>query len=135
MAAARLWLGTPYRHAAALRGVGCDCLGLIRGVWGDLGGARLPDLPPYGADWRDWRHVDALKALAETHLIRADSRIGAGRIVLFRLNGAPWPRHCAIASGPDRIIHAQERLGVVEAALTPAWRRRIAGTWDFPFKD
>ncbi|MEM1422329.1 MAG: peptidase P60, partial [Pseudomonadota bacterium] len=27
------WIGTPYRHQASLRGVGCDCLGLLRGVW------------------------------------------------------------------------------------------------------
>ncbi|MEM9842167.1 MAG: peptidase P60, partial [Pseudomonadota bacterium] len=33
--AARAWLGTPYRHQASRRGVGADCLGLIRGVWRD----------------------------------------------------------------------------------------------------
>jgi NlpC/P60 family putative phage cell wall peptidase len=27
------WIGTPYRHQASLKGVGCDCLGLIRGIW------------------------------------------------------------------------------------------------------
>ena len=36
VAAARAWIGTPYRHQAALRGVGCDCLGLLRGVWRDV---------------------------------------------------------------------------------------------------
>jgi len=30
---ARRWIGTPYHHRASLRGVGTDCLGLIRGVW------------------------------------------------------------------------------------------------------
>jgi NlpC/P60 family putative phage cell wall peptidase len=30
---ARGWIGTPYRHQASLKGVGCDCLGLLRGVW------------------------------------------------------------------------------------------------------
>ena len=30
---ARRWIGTPYRHQAATRGAGTDCLGLIRGVW------------------------------------------------------------------------------------------------------
>jgi len=33
VAAARAWLGTPYRHRASVRGAGCDCLGLLRGVW------------------------------------------------------------------------------------------------------
>jgi NlpC/P60 family putative phage cell wall peptidase len=33
VAETRAWLGTPYRHQASLKGVGCDCLGLVRGVW------------------------------------------------------------------------------------------------------
>jgi NlpC/P60 family putative phage cell wall peptidase len=133
--AARGWIGTPYRHAAALRGVGCDCLGLVRGLWSELGGAPLPTLPAYRPDWRDWSHVEALSALAERHLVAADIEVRPGRILLFRLHGAPWPRHCAIAVAPDRIVHAQERLGVVEAPLTLAWQRRIAGAWRFPFEN
>ena len=30
---ARDWIGTPYQHQASLKGAGCDCLGLVRGVW------------------------------------------------------------------------------------------------------
>lgn len=133
IAAARGWLGTPYRHAAALRGVGCDCLGLVRGVWADLGGASLPALPPYRPDWRDWRHAGELTALAERHLRPGEGSAGPGSILMFRLHGAPWPRHCAILVAPDRIIHAQERLGAIEAPLTAGWRRRLAGHWTFPF--
>src|SRR5690242_12458263 len=33
IAEARAFIGTPYRHQASLKGVGCDCLGLVRGVW------------------------------------------------------------------------------------------------------
>src|SRR4051812_32701629 len=33
VAEARDWIGTRYRHQASLKGVGCDCLGLVRGVW------------------------------------------------------------------------------------------------------
>ena len=33
-AAAIRWLGTPYHHQASVRGAGCDCLGLIRGIYG-----------------------------------------------------------------------------------------------------
>lgn len=41
---ARSWIGTPYHHQAALKGVGCDCLGLVRGVWRAVYGAD-PELP------------------------------------------------------------------------------------------
>jgi len=40
IAAARAWLGTPYHNQASLRGVGCDCLGLARGVGRDVVGAE-----------------------------------------------------------------------------------------------
>ena len=35
------WIGTPYRHQASRKGVGCDCLGLVLGVWRELYGARI----------------------------------------------------------------------------------------------
>jgi cell wall-associated NlpC family hydrolase len=41
-------------------------------------------------------------------------------------------KHVGILTGPDRFIHACETLGVVEQALTPAWRRRIAFVFLFP---
>lgn len=40
IAAARCWLGTPYHDQASLCGVGCDCLGLARGVWRDAVGSE-----------------------------------------------------------------------------------------------
>ena len=55
-----------------------------------------------------------------------------GQVMLFRLNGLPSPKHCGILVAPDRFIHAQERLGVIEGNLTEGWRRRIAGRFDFP---
>ena len=39
IAEARAWIGTPYHHQAAVKGVGCDCLGLVRGVWRAVYGA------------------------------------------------------------------------------------------------
>ncbi|HEX4298393.1 MAG TPA: peptidase P60, partial [Devosia sp.] len=57
VAAARQWLGTPYRHQGATLGAGCDCLGLLRGVWRTLYGGEPLVLPNYRADWRDGRHA------------------------------------------------------------------------------
>ena len=33
LAEARRWIGTPYQHQASVLGAGCDCLGVLRGVW------------------------------------------------------------------------------------------------------
>lgn len=43
---ARRWIGTPYHHQASLKGVGCDCLGLVRGVYRELCGAEPEPMPP-----------------------------------------------------------------------------------------
>ena len=130
--AARRWIGTPYRHQAATLGAGCDCLGLVRGVWRDIHGDEPMALPAYRADWRDARHAGELLVAAETMLRRAENGPRAGQVILFRLGRTPAPKHCGIALSADRFIHAQERLGVIEANLGDGWRRRIAGLYDFP---
>lgn len=132
VSAARAWLGTPYRHQAATLGAGCDCLGLLRGVWLTLYGAEPMAVPPYRADMRDPAHAGALGAAAALLLVPAEGALAAGQVVLFRLSGMAEAKHCGILVGPQRFIHAQERLGVVEANLTEAWARRVSGRFWFP---
>src|SRR5262245_46482540 len=67
--AARGWLGTPYHHQASLRGVGCDCLGLIRGVWRELVGPEPQGMPAYTRDWGDATGSEPLLAAALKHLV------------------------------------------------------------------
>jgi NlpC/P60 family putative phage cell wall peptidase len=131
VAAAREWLGTPYRHQAATLGAGCDCLGLLRGVWRALYGDEPMAMPPYRADMRDPAHAGALEAAAEKLLVRTEGKAEAGQVVLFRLGGMAHAKHCGILVSPDRFIHSQERLGVVEANLTEAWARRVSGRFGF----
>ncbi len=132
VALARGWIGTPYVHQASVKGAGCDCLGLLRGVWRTLYGTEPLVLPPYRADWRDLGHADQLLAAAAVLLRPANLPPMAGQVVLFRLNRLPLPKHCGIMIGPARFIHAQERLGVVETALAGAWQRRLAAAYAFP---
>lgn len=131
-AVARTWLGTPYRHQAATLGAGCDCLGLLRGVWRALYGSEPISLPPYRADWRDPAHAETLLAGARQLLVPAAAPLATGQIVLFAMRRAHAPKHCAILIAPDRFVHAQERLGVCEAGLSESWRRRIAAVFTFP---
>ena len=53
VASARGWIGTPYRHQASLRGLGCDCLGLVRGVWREVIGPEPEEPGPYAPDWAE----------------------------------------------------------------------------------
>ena len=130
--AARGFLGTPYRHQASLAGAGCDCLGLLRGVWRALYGAEPMPVPPYRADMRDPAHAGALRRAAEALLVAETGPLAAGQVLLFRLGGMAEPKHCGILVSGHRFIHAQERLGVVEADLTEAWARRVSGRFRFP---
>ena len=69
VAAARRWIGTPYRHQAATRGAGCDCLGLIRGVWREVKGGEPEAVPAYSMDWAEPQGDERLWAAAGRHLM------------------------------------------------------------------
>lgn len=128
---ARLWIGTPYRHQASVRGAGCDCLGLIRGVWRALYGAEPEPVPPYASDWAARGGGEMLLDAARRWLAPVETA-QAGDVLVFRYAADALVRHCAILSGPDHMIHAFEGRAVCESALVPWWRRRIAGAFAFP---
>lgn len=130
---ARAWIGTPYRHQGSRIGVGCDCLGLVRGIWRALYGREAEAPPPYTPDWAECGDSDALSAAARRHLrpIPVDESEG-GDVLLFALRDGRAAKHCGIAADGDRLIHAYSGAGVVSSPLTPGWRRRIAGAFRFP---
>ncbi|HMT13409.1 MAG TPA: NlpC/P60 family protein [Aestuariivirga sp.] len=133
---ARGWLGTPYAHQASLKGVGCDCLGLLRGVWREAYGTEPEAPPPYAPDWAEAGADDLLRAAGERHLIAVDpAEIGPGAVLLFRWRPHLPAKHAAIAVSPSRMIHAQEGAVVSEVALSPWWRRRLAHVFRFPERD
>ena len=133
VSSARAWIGTPYRHQASRIGVGADCLGLIRGVWRDMIGEEPEIPPPYTPDWAEALKQETLLEAAHRHLEEipiSDAR--SGDVYLFRMGLGHPAKHCAIVSGPDRIIHAYWGHAVCETRLVPWWRRRIAGAFAFP---
>lgn len=132
VAAAKAWLGTPYRHRASTLGAGCDCLGLLRGVWRTLYGTEPVAVPAYRADGQRDKDNGDLREAAERYLVVEPGPVEAGQVVLFRLAGQSQPRHCGIMVSATRFIHAQEHLGVVEANLTDGWARRVSGRYRFP---
>jgi NlpC/P60 family putative phage cell wall peptidase len=69
VAEARLWIGTPYVHQASVRGAGCDCLGLLRGVWRGIYGTEPELPPPYSADWAEASGQETLAEAARRYLI------------------------------------------------------------------
>lgn len=66
---ARRWIGTPYRHQASRLGVGCDCLGLLRGIWRSLYGREPEAMPAYARDWAEARVDEPLLEAARRHMV------------------------------------------------------------------
>jgi NlpC/P60 family putative phage cell wall peptidase len=130
---ARAWIGTPFRHGTALRGLGCDCLGLVIGarhaVAGGTGAARMPD---YAPDWAEAGRSDRLAEACTAMLLVVEAPGRPGDILLFRWRRGRPASHLAILCGPDRIVHAHAGIAVAEVPLPPAWRRRVAGFFCFP---
>ena len=133
IAAARSWLGTPYHDQASLNGVGCDCLGLARGVWREVVGDEPFPIPPYSRDWGETGTREVLADGARRMMIELPvAGAGPGALVLFRMGPGAIAKHVGILTTPAHFIHAYERLGVVEEILTPVWRRRIVFAFLFP---
>ncbi|WP_163229208.1 NlpC/P60 family protein [Caulobacter rhizosphaerae] len=130
---ARLWLGTPYQHQASLRGVGCDCLGLVRGVWRALYGSEPEIPPPYRPDWAELGGRELLAQALDRRLTRLDRAAARpGDVLLFRMAPDAPAKHCAIRSAEDRMIHAYWGRACVESWLGRWWRERLAAVFRFP---
>jgi NlpC/P60 family putative phage cell wall peptidase len=133
VAEARAWIGTPYRHQASLKGVGCDCLGLVRGVWRAVCGAEPEHVPPYAPDWAEASRQEALAHAAARHLKEIEpAQARPGDMVLFRWRRGFVAKHAAILTEPGLMVHAHARACVAEAAITPWWHRRLAYAFSFP---
>lgn len=153
VALARTWLGTPYHHQASERGVGVDCIGLVRGIYRALYGREPEHLPGYSRDWSEVSGEETLLRAAGAHLVPIDpAQARPGDVLVFRYRARHVAKHAGIlASAPDggsrlrpsvgrhdpaaaspTFIHAAEGAPVAEVPLSPWWQRRIAGAFSYP---
>jgi NlpC/P60 family putative phage cell wall peptidase len=133
--AARRWIGTPFQHQASLCGVGCDCLGLIRGLWRDCIGPEPETPPAYSPDWSEPQGQEWLWQALLRHFAPPADSPRPGEVALLRLRPGSVAKHLGLISGRPAgpgLIHAYSGHGVVESALGPAWQRRIVARFAFP---
>jgi NlpC/P60 family putative phage cell wall peptidase len=133
LAHARPWLGTPYRHQASALGAGCDCLGLVRGVWRALHGVEPEAPPPNRPDWAEVGERELLLEAFGRWLEPVPlSAARPGDVLAFRMAPGAAAKHCAIQSGPDRMIHAYWGRACVESVPGRWWRERLVAAFRFP---
>lgn len=131
------WVGTPFVHGASVRGVGTDCLGLLRGVWREVVGPEPVRVPPY-AGGRSISDEGLLVGVAAAlPRVAEDAPLGAGQVLLFRMRDAGWAQHVGIlteAGSAPRFVHAYSGRAVVESWLSVPWARRIVARFDWPLE-
>lgn len=129
---AKRWLGTPYQHQASLCNVGCDCLGLVRGVWRCLNGPEPYEVPAYSIHWAETGNAETLMQAAQQYLAPISIyEAQPGDVLLFRFSTHHVAKHCAILSAPKRMIHAYWGRCVCETSLTPWWQNRLTAAFQF----
>ncbi len=133
---ARAWIGTPYVHQTSRRGAGCDCLGLLRGIWREIYGCEPEPVPAYSMDWSEPQGDEVLMRAGHRHLLpRPLELASAGDVLLFRMRDGAVAKHLGLQScigSSPAFVHAYSGHGVIESALSAPWQRRIAARFAFP---
>jgi NlpC/P60 family putative phage cell wall peptidase len=137
---ARTWVGTPYRHAARLKGVGVDCVGVILGVGVALG--HITPAEDLGfLKYRGYSRIPnprrMLQGMCE-YLVRLDEPITSipadGSIGWFQWR-EDLPMHLGIVAtfnGRRTMIHAfNQAERCVENSLDAVWLGRVHSWWAF----
>lgn len=130
--AAEGWLGTPYHHQAALKGVGADCIGFIRGVRAELLGFDVDYRPRYSPAWGEVDRDELLLKAAHDYFVPVDyDGWKAGDLLVFRVKFSASAKHCGIACDAENMLHAVSKRAVIKTTIG-AWSSRIAGVFKFP---
>ena len=132
VAEAQSWIGTPFHHAARVKGAGVDCLMLLAEVYERAGVSAHIEPPFYVPDWHLHREAERYSE-GLLHYAREIAAPLPGDIALFRF-GRTFS-HGAIVIEWPRLIHAYWAIGVVwgDANLHPLKGRPVR--FFTPFED
>lgn len=133
VAEAREWVGTPAHWQQSVKGVGCDCKGLIAGVARELGRPEADSLFARKADYREGRIDTLLLRGGLTALFDRVPQAEPGDILLLQVGGLPqhlgFVVSADLAGIPTALIQCTVggRLGVRERRILP--QDRIDSIW------
>lgn len=132
IAHARTWVDTPYRHQGRVKGKAIDCIGMVWGVWNDLG---LPAIT-IPANYTESPRGDMVLRNADAHLVAVDRPMAPGDVVVLWGFSRDEPQHFAIVGEYGSrltMIHAFSKRGkVVEHGWEPFWQKRFVRAYEFP---
>jgi len=128
---ARSWIGTPYRHQQKLKHMGCDCLGLLIGVFEELTGKETETPPAYSPSWGEANGLELMLEAAHRYLIPSKG-VPLGSVLVFRMMPNSVAKHCGILISDNMMVHAHRRKGVVSENFEDYWISRVAESFNFP---
>lgn len=135
VAEALSWIGTPFKHNQHCKRFGCDCIGLIIGVFQSLGCISADWAPPaYSPQWHAHKNEEKL---VETALAMGCEETGTDELRLGDILIFKYGRVCSHAGfyvGDDAIVHAYFGLGrTVRMPLAGEMRLRHRKTLTAPW--
>lgn len=113
------WLGTPYLHGQAVRGVATDCIRFPCAVLSRMYGIAMPDLPrfPRDAAIHNKRAVvlimRAIRRAFPLTVGGGDCQTAPGDLLVLAAPGR-GPRHLAIV-GREYVYHSHQGNGVIRS--------------------
>lgn len=138
VAEARAWLGTPFQHQGCLKGVACDCIGLVKGVGLTLGLVDYDPASPQAQAFASYSMMPDSKRMRQG-LAMWLLPIPVADVLPADILFMAWtrePQHVALRTDHG-IIHSYSSVGkVVEHAFDESWQRRVVAAYRYPvFKD
>jgi hypothetical protein len=112
---AKSWYETPYRGWTCLKGVGCDCGQLLKGVFMEAGHQPADGVPTpkdYSLHIGQHRHSTEYVDMIEKYFRKIpESEVLPGDIVVYKI-GLAFAHAAIIVKWPEHIVHSLEREGV-----------------------
>lgn len=138
IAEARTWLETPWQHQACLKGVACDCAGLIKGVLVSLQLTTPEEWADMPKNYSRWADGTSLRATCERYLNPINQVAAqAGDILLLQTD--EYPQHLGILGdyrhGGLSIIHSSNIAHpprVIETRLMYTRRFKYVAAYQIP---
>lgn len=130
---ARSWVGTPYHNMTAIKGRGCDCLGLLRGIYAEVYRETVetpsyPNRPP-----RISTGQETMLAAARLYLVEAPIETrGPAVVLVFRTHPKLVAWHCGIMTTETEMVHSHSGREVYEVTLGKRWESRVVAAFRFP---
>jgi cell wall-associated NlpC family hydrolase len=129
IAEALTWIGTPFRHATRIKGLGVDCANLLTAAF-----ASVVDVvvEPYPADWFLHSDRERLIEVIQVHAQRIDGPVALGDLATFRFGRTVSHAGIVVSVDPLQMVHAYRPMRGVERhdiGVGSGLASRLDGYW------